>query len=141
MYYKPLLLPLLIQVGLTFVVWFRLYQLRIAEMTKKQIHPQQLSTREKGRQLLVDSVAPANNLMNLFEMPVLFYSAIMLALLLMWQDPLMVIFSWLYVSLRIIHSFIHLTYNKVIHRFWAYALSCGVLFGMWVRLGWYIISV
>ncbi len=141
MYYKPLLLPLLIQVALTFTVWFRLYYLRIREIQNKGIDPQQLTSREKSRALLTDSVAPANNLTNLFELPVLFYTAILLALILMWQDPVLVAFSWLFVSLRIAHSIIHLTNNKVMHRFVVYAFSCGALLGMWVRLGWYIVYV
>ncbi len=139
MYYKPLLLPLLIQVFLTFVIWFKMYVSRVGEMKSKRIHPQRVATREQGRQVLTDSAATADNFMNLFEMPVLFYVAILLALILLVQDPVLVIFSWLYVALRIVHSIIHTTYNTVMHRFWAYALSCGVLLGLWVRLGWLII--
>jgi len=139
MYYKPLLLPLLIQVFLTFVIWFKMYVARVGEMKSKRIHPQRVATREQGRQALTDSAATADNFMNLFEMPVLFYVAILLALILLVQDPVLVIFSWLYVALRIVHSIIHTTYNTVMHRFWAYALSCGALLGLWVRLGWLII--
>ncbi|MFT5139298.1 MAG: hypothetical protein ACI9H8_001529 [Lysobacterales bacterium] len=140
MYYKPLFIPLLIQVALTFVVWLRMYTLRIREMQDKNISAQSVATRAKGRNLLLDSAAAADNFMNQFEMPVLFYLAILLALILMWQDPLLVIFSWLYVSLRIVHSVIHTTYNNVMHRFWVYFLSCIVLLFMWVRLGSYMIS-
>jgi hypothetical protein len=139
MYYKPLLMPLLIQVFLTFFVWLKMYVSRISEMQEKHIDAQQVSTRTKGRQALIDSAASADNFMNQFEMPVLFYTAILLALILMWQDPVLVAFSWLFVALRIAHSIIHTTYNNVMHRFWVYVLSCGVLLGMWVRLGWYII--
>jgi hypothetical protein len=141
MYYKPLLIPLLIQVGLTFAVWFRMYHLRIREMSQKHIDPQQVSTRTRGREVLVDSAAAADNVMNQFEMPVLFYAAILLALNLMWQDPLFVTFCWMFVIFRVIHCVIHTTYNNVLHRFWAYAFSCGALFGLWIRLGMYIISV
>ena len=140
MYYKPLLIPLLIQVLLTFFVWYKMYVARIAEMKKKRIDPQRVSTRAKGREELTDSAACADNLMNQFEMPVLFFVAILLALILMWQDPLLVVLAWLYVTLRIVHCIIHTTYNNVMHRFWAYVLSCGVLLCMWIRLGWYMIS-
>jgi hypothetical protein len=140
MYFKPLFIPLLIQVGLTFAVWFRMYHLRIREMTEKKIDPQAVSTRSKGSQVLVDSATAADNFMNQFEMPVLFYTAILLALTLMWQDLLLVIFSWTYVTLRVIHSIIHTTYNNVMHRFWVYLFSCGVLLSIWVRLGWFMMS-
>ena len=141
MYYKPLLLPLLIQVFLTFLVWFRMYYQRINEMKEKNIEPQELATREKGRQLMIDSAASSDNLRNQFEMPVLFYLAIVLALNLMWQDPMLVTFAWLFVAFRTAHAIVHTTYNAVMHRFWMYLFSCFALLGMWARLGWYIISV
>jgi hypothetical protein len=37
--------------------------------------------------------------------------------------------------LRCIHSFIHLTYNRVTHRFAVYALSTVILFMLWGVLG------
>jgi len=46
-----------------------------------------------------------------------------------------VIGAWIYVALRCVHSFIHLTYNRVIHRFVVYALSAVVLFVLWGTLG------
>lgn len=140
MYYKPLFLPILIQVALTFAVWLRMYILRIREMKAKHISPQSVSTRAKGRAVLVDSAASADNFMNQFEMPVLFYLAVVLALILMWQDSLLVILSWTYVSLRILHSIIHTTYNNVTHRFHVYFLSCIVLLFMWIRLGSFMLS-
>ena len=140
MYYKPLFIPLLIQVALTFAVWLRLYSVRLKEMHDKGIDPQQVSTRAKGRQVLVDSSAASDNFKNQFEMPVLFYLCIGLALLLMWQDSLFVVFAWLFVALRIAHSIIHTTYNKVTHRFWAYVFSCFALMCMWIRMGSLMLS-
>lgn len=141
MYYKPLLLPLLIQVLLTFAVWIRMYYLRLREISAANIDPQDLSTRDGKQGLLVRSAASSDNLMNQFEMPVLFYAAVLLALILMWQDPLLVLLCWLFVAARIAHALIHTTYNAVVHRFAAYALSSIFLLAIWVRLGWYIISV
>ena len=40
--------------------------------------------------------------------------------------------AWTYVGLRAVHSAIHLSYNKVIHRLFAYALSNFVLLAFWV---------
>ena len=139
MFYQPLLLPLLIQVLLTFVVWLRMYFCRIAEMQEKNIAAQQIDTRANGRALLTDSAASADNFSNQFEMPVLFYLAIVLALMLLIQDYVLVVFAWLYVALRIVHAFIHTTYNDVMHRFVVYIASCAALFILWVRLAWHIL--
>jgi hypothetical protein len=40
--------------------------------------------------------------------------------------------AWVYVALRVIHSLIHITYNNVLHRLSAYALSNFVLMAFWV---------
>ena len=39
--------------------------------------------------------------------------------------------AWIYVALRVAHSAIHCTYNRVLHRFAVFATSCAVLLGMW----------
>ena len=138
MYFKPLLIPLLAQVALTFVVMIIMYRRRVAEMKSKRIHPQRTKTRSKTHGVLTDSESAADNYSNLFESPVLFYLAILLTLILMVQDTILVMLAWIYVASRCTHSFIHITYNRVMHRFSVFIFSCFVLLGMWVRLGWII---
>ena len=140
MYFKPLLLPLLAQVVLTFVVMLVMYRKRVAEMKTKRIHPQRTKSRSMTHGVLTDSETAANNYANLFESPVLFYTAILLTLILMVQDTILVALAWTYVSSRYAHSFIHITYNKVMHRFSVFIFSSFVLLAMWVRLGWIIIQ-
>jgi hypothetical protein len=140
MFYKPMLLPLLAQVFLTFTVWFFLYALRIPEIRRKGIDPADLRDRAESHRLLPVSAAASNNLKNLFEMPVLFYLAVLLTLVMMVQDHLLVALSWSFVAFRIAHSFIHCTYNNVTHRFAAYALSCLALIFIWIRLGSFILA-
>jgi hypothetical protein len=138
MYFKPLLLPLLAQVALTFTVMTVMYRKRVAEMRSKQIHPQQIRTRSRSKDLLVDSEPASDNYSNLFELPVLFYIAILLTLILMVQDSILVILAWTFVATRCVHSLIHVTYNKVMHRFAVFIFSSFVLLAFWVRLGWII---
>ena len=138
MYFKPLLLPLLAQVALTFIVMTSMYRGRVAEINSKKIDPQSIKTREKSRQLLTDSAPASDNFSNLFELPVLFYTAILLTLILMVQDSILVILAWTFVISRYLHSFIHVTYNRVMHRFYMFLLSSFVLLAYWVRLGWII---
>ena len=140
MFYRPLLIPLLALVFLTFLVWVFMYVTRLAEIKRKSIDPQSLDTRVHGQALLTDSPAQADNLKNLFELPVLFYVAVLLALVLMIQDQLLVQLAWGYVTLRYVHSLVHCTYNRVMHRFTAYAASCLVLMFMWARLAGYILT-
>jgi hypothetical protein len=140
MFYKPILIPLLAQVLLTFAVWIYLFAGRIPEIRRKAIDPQRLQDRAAAHLLLPDSANASNNLKNLFELPVLFYAAVLLSLVLMIQDPTLVRLAWGFVLLRIVHSAVHCTYNNVTHRFVAYALSSLFLLFMWIRLGSYILT-
>ena len=140
MYFKPLLIPLLAQVALTFIVMIIMYRKRVSEMKTKGIHPQRTKTRSVTHGVLTDSESTANNYANLFESPVLFYVAILLTLILMVQDSILVVLAWTWVTLRYIHSFIHITYNRVMHRFIVFIFSSFVLLAIWVRLGWIIIQ-
>jgi hypothetical protein len=113
------------------VVAVRMLQARIHEMRTHRIHPQQVATsRTMGEKLHV--VQAADNYRNLFEMPVLFYAVCALALALNQATPLLAALAWAYVTLRLLHSWIHCTYNKVMHRLRAFGASCAVLAAMWV---------
>ncbi|MGD8345741.1 MAG: MAPEG family protein [Lysobacterales bacterium] len=141
MFYRPIVLPLLAMVGLTFGVWFYLFARRIPEIFEKKIDVRKLKDRAEAHALMPASAAASNNLKNLFELPVLFYLAGLLSMILLIQDPVLVWLSWAFVGLRAAHSLIHCTYNDVNHRFAAYAVSCMVLLFIWVRLGsWIFLS-
>ena len=76
---------------------------------------------------------PNRNLMNLLELPVLFYVVCIALYITLSVDALAVALAWLYVVLRIAHSLVHLTYNNVFHRLGVYAASSVVLLALWVR--------
>jgi len=139
MSFKPILLPLLVQVLLTFGVWIYLYARRLPEISRNKIDPQDLKDRVRAHELMTESASASNNLKNLFELPVLFYVAVLLSLSLMIQDMLLAQLAWGFVIMRIIHSVIHCSYNNVSHRFIAYAVSCLFLMFMWVRLASFIL--
>ena len=126
-------------VFLTFAVWVYLYALRIPEIKHLGIDPDELQDRAESHKLLTVSGAASNNLKNLFEVPILFYLAAMIAMLLMIQDDLLLWLAWGFVILRLVHSVIHCSYNRVMHRFFAYLISCLFLMFMWIRLASYIL--
>lgn len=78
---------------------------------------------------------PNRNYMNLLELPVLFYVAGVLLLVSPCTSLTSIYLAWLYVGLRIVHSVIHLTYNKVLHRLAAFATSNAVLVALWIDVG------
>jgi len=128
-------LPACALVALTFVVWWRMYFIRIGQMRRERIHPQAVATSVQAAARLTDSRA-ADNFRNLFELPVLFYLAVCVAALGGYVDATVLTLSWLFVALRVLHSAIHCTYNKVMHRFLVYAAGGLTLWALWGVLAW-----
>ncbi|WP_414986855.1 MAPEG family protein [Acidovorax sp.] len=83
---------------------------------------------------------PNRNLMNLLEIPVLFYFVSIVIFVSQLTDSVAVGLAWSYVILRVLHSLIHLTYNDVIHRLVAFAASNAVLVVLWLRVGIALVS-
>jgi hypothetical protein len=71
--------------------------------------------------------------MNLLELPMLFYVLCLSLYVTERADSTACTLAWCYVGLRIVHSIIHNTYNKVVHRLIAFALSNFVLAASWIR--------
>jgi hypothetical protein len=122
--------PAVTMAALTFVVWLHMYFRRIAEMKRERIHPQAVATSAQMTARLTDSAA-ADNFRNLFELPVLFYLAVVVAVQTNQVTAITLALAWLFVALRIVHSAIHCTYNKVIHRFYVYVCGGTVLWLLW----------
>jgi|SRR5882672_1033925 len=132
--------PALAMVALTFVVWCYMYFKRLRFIRSHSIDPQSVATRVLGAKSLAEVSAPSDNLMNLFELPVLFYFLIALLLLTNQASEGFVTAAWIYVALRALHSFIHCTYNRVLQRFVVYAASAILLWGMWAGFALRVLS-
>jgi len=127
----PIWLPCAALVGVTALVWLKLYADRLGEMRAKRIEPQALSTARAAAGQLEKTQAD-DNFRNLFEVPVLFYLLCVAIALNGGSTPGLVAAAWVYVGLRALHSLVHVTYNRVVHRFLAYVASTLLLFGMWI---------
>ncbi len=77
---------------------------------------------------------PNRNMMNLLELPVLFYVACLAYFVAGHAGERALLLAWAYVMLRVVHSAIHLTYNRVRHRLVAFAASNVVLVMLWTNL-------
>jgi hypothetical protein len=126
-----LIAAMLALVLLTFVVAGRMLSCRVREMRHKRIHPQAAATSTQMASRL-ENVQAADNFRNLFEAPVLFYALIAVALATHQTPAWLVAGAWVYVVLRVVHSVIHCTYNKVMHRLAAFLSSFVWLVGLWV---------
>jgi hypothetical protein len=80
---------------------------------------------------------PNRNYMSLLEGPLLFYVASLMYFVAGRVDQTVLAIAWTYVALRFIHSAIHMTYNKVMHRIVPFALSSFLLTGYWI---WFFVK-
>ena len=76
---------------------------------------------------------PARAFMNLLEVPVLFYLVCLLMIATQRFDATQVALAWAFVALRAVHAAIHIGWNDVRFRFFAYLSGCLVLVAIWVR--------
>ena len=76
----------------------------------------------------------SNNFDNQFQLPMLFYIAVLLALWSGGTNWLEVACAWAFVALRYAHTAIHVTTNNVERRFAVYTTGLAVLAVLWLLL-------
>ena len=130
---EAIFLPMLATMTLTAIVWFYMYARRIPAMRRARISVQTYTTPDSIVEHLSDDVNySANNLKNLFELPVLFYGLCLYLFVSGNVDFVYVVAAWLFFLFRTLHSVVHCTVNIVILRFYLYA---GGALALWCMLG------
>ncbi len=130
-----MLQPAIAMMGLTAIVWVVMFVKRLGYMLKHKVDAQTVSTPEQMQAALPEPVQlAANNFKNLFELPVLFYAVCIITQQLGAQSVLLFNLAWVYVTLRALHSYVHICVNNVNARFGVYMLSSLVLWAMVVLL-------
>ncbi len=126
--------PFLGMMLLTLVVWLTMYFRRIRFMLTQRIDAQRMTTPERVAELIPEHVAgAANNLKNLFELPVLFYALCLYLYVTASADAIDVAMGWAFLGGRALHSLVHCGPNIVILRFVFYVLSAALLWAMLAR--------
>ncbi len=123
---KILLFAVIAQLILTFFLMFLMGSLRINSVRKKEVKISEIALNTDAYPKKVRQVANAFN--NQFQMPILFFFGVALALFYGSIGWLEIIFAYGFITLRYIHVFIHITNNNPVQRLNAYFV--GVLFLM-----------
>jgi len=136
-----ILWPTFALVALIFIVWFVLFVKRFGHMRRNPPRAEDIATGEAAMRYFTPVEMSANNLRNLFEMPVLYLALVPLLLITHHANHLQVLLAWIFVALRALHSFIHIGPKKVMPRFMVYLASCIVLSAMWIGFAIDMLSV
>ena len=126
-------LPALAMVALTVIVTFRMFFERVAQMRDGSLKMRDIPSGSQMAARFADTRA-ADNYRNLFEAPVLFYLALVVAFAIGHVTSLVLALAWAYVAARFLHSYIHCSYNRIKHRFNAFLASSVLLWTLWIVL-------
>lgn len=119
---------------LTMLTVARLASMRFAAARAGRVDPRYYKVFQ-GEGEPPELAATSRNVINLYEMPTLFYAGTAIAFAAGEQGALLVALGWGYVALRFAHTAIHVTTNKVLWRFRVFFVSWIVLVAYWVALG------
>ncbi len=133
---QVILLPLFVEVILTFVLWFWMAALRSHDFSSGAARPESIALREPNWPKRTTQVA--NSFANQFELPVLFYVLTILAYVTHQATIVFVALAWVFVIFRVLHAYVHVTSNIVRLRGSLYAVAALALAINWVI---YIVEV
>ena len=133
-----ILFPIVAMVALAIFVVVRLARSRVRAVRRREISVEFFELFQ-GSEEPEELRALSRHFANLFEVPILFYVACIVAYVSVQVDLWLVLLAWLFVVSRYVHSYIHLTSNIVIQRFRVYAISLAVLVLMWLTLTFHLV--
>jgi hypothetical protein len=127
---QAILLPLFVQVALTFGLLFWMGFSRVGSIKAKETKIADVALGQSNWPTQVQQIS--NCFANQFQLPILFYVLVALAIQTKSADLLFVVLSWVFVLSRLLHAAIHTTSNYVPRRFNAYLIGAVILLAMWI---------
>lgn len=128
--------PVVALAAWTMVMWLWMYATRLPAIGKAKIDT---ASWVGGKGTDLDAMLPpqiqwkAHNYNHLHEAPTLFYAIALLLAFIGEGDGINATIAWVYFGLRVIHSLIQATVNKVAPRFLVFALSSLCLIALIAR--------
>jgi hypothetical protein len=132
------LLPVLVQVALTFAMLFWMARVRARSIKSGETKIRDIALGQSAWPTKPQQIS--NNYNSQFQVPVLFYVVVILALFTRTADLIFVVLSWLFVLARIGHTYVHTTSNHVPTRFNVFAVGVFLLLITWVYFAFKIFT-
>ncbi|MXO85659.1 MAPEG family protein [Altererythrobacter aurantiacus] len=120
----------------TMVMWAWMYATRIPAMSRLKVDPDTIvrdPDASLDRQLPAEVQWKAHNYNHLHEQPTVFYAVCIVLALIGAGDGMNALLAWIYMGIRVMHSIVQVTANKVMVRFVLFAVSSLVLIVLIVR--------
>ena len=130
MSFNALLVPLFVQVALTFGLAYWAGVLRVQVVRSGTVKARDIALGQPGWPEQATKVINAYH--NQLELPFLYYLLIVMVMVVSPATPGMVLLSWLFVISRLFHALIHVTTNNVSRRFFVFLAGAVILTLMWL---------
>jgi hypothetical protein len=127
---QMVLLPVFVLIGLTFALLLGMVGARRSALVSKETKIKDIALGQQNWPVRATQIG--NCYRNQFELPVLFYILIAIALPLRHADLVIVMLSWVFVVARFVHAGVFVTSNDLNRRSLAWFAGVLVLFAMWV---------
>jgi hypothetical protein len=127
---QMVLLPVFVQIGLTFALLIGMVGLRRQTLVTGETRIRDIALGEPNWPKRATQIG--NCFSNQFELPVLFYVLVALALPLRHADLVLVLLSWVFVITRLIHAAVFVTSNDLGRRSIAWLAGVVVLLVTWL---------
>jgi len=125
-----ILLPLFVEVILTFALLFWLGPLRARDFRTGLVREEDIALRQPNWSK--PTLQVQYSFSNQFELPVLFYVLTILAYVTHHAGTLFVVLAWVFVIFRLLQAYVHVTNNKVRLRGAFFIVSALALVIMWI---------
>ena len=142
----PILGPVVTLAAWTMVMWLWMYATRIPAIARLP-KPDAPGADVGWTGAMLEGVLPpsvqwkAHNYNHLHEAPTLFYAVGLLLAMIGQGDGMNALLAWIYAGLRIAHSIVQVTSNRVLARFVLFALSSIVLMALIFHAGMAVFAV
>lgn len=134
---QTVLLPVFVQIALTFVLLIWMVSARRQALVSRETKIKDIALGEPNWPVRATQIG--NCYRNQFELPVLFYALIALALPTRHVDYLILFASWVFVIARLIHAGVFVTSNDLGRRSTAWIVGALVLLVMWLDFAFKIL--
>jgi hypothetical protein len=136
---QMVLLPVFVLVGLTFALLLWMAGARRGALVGGETKIRDIALGQPNWPARATQIG--NCFANQFELPLLFYILIALALPLRHADLVIVMLSWVFVITRFVHAGIFVTHNDLGQRSLAWFAGVLVLLAMWIYFALWILLV
>ena len=125
--------PMIAMAALTFGVGALLFFIRVRAVRSGAVKMKYFRTYNEGSSTELELKA-SQHFSNLFEIPVLFYAACLLGMILPVQGPGITAAAWVFFAARVAHAIAHIGPNRIFPRMLSFFTGVFAAMAMWAMI-------